>query len=47
LSVFYGYPFKKLATDVREGVAAAVRGQMGVEIGAVNVCIDNLVFPKE
>ncbi len=47
LSVFYGYPFKKLATDVREGVAAAVLGQMGVEIGAVNVCIDNLVFPKE
>ena len=47
LSVFYGYPFTKLAADVREGVAAAVKSQMGVDVGAVNVCIDNLVFPKE
>ncbi|MBR3158323.1 MAG: Asp23/Gls24 family envelope stress response protein [Atopobiaceae bacterium] len=47
LSVFYGYPFTKLAEDVRSAVASAVKGQMGVEIGAVDVCIDNLVFPKE
>lgn len=47
LSVFYGYPFTKLAEDVREAVAEAVGSQMGVEVGAVNVCIDNLVFPKE
>ena len=47
LSVFYGYPFTKLAEDVRVAVAGAVKGQMGVEVGAVDVCIDNLVFPKE
>jgi len=47
LSVFYGYPLTKLAADVRNAVAAAVKSQMGVEIGRVDVCIDNLVFPKE
>ena len=47
LSVFYGYPFTKLADDVRTAVASAIKGQMGVEVGAVDVCIDNLVFPKE
>ena len=47
LSVFYGYPFTKLAEDVRVVVANAVKSQMGVEVGEVNVCIDNLVFPKE
>ena len=46
LSVFYGYPFTKLAEEVREAVAT-VNSQMGVGVGAVNVCIDNLVFPKE
>ncbi len=47
LSVFYGYPFTKLAADVRSAVAAAVNSQMGVEVGSVDICIDNLVFPKE
>lgn len=47
LSVFYGYPFTKLAADVRSAVASAVSSQMGVEVGRVDVCIDNLVFPKE
>jgi uncharacterized alkaline shock family protein YloU len=45
--VFYGYPFTKLAADVRSAVAAAVKSQMGVTVGKVDVCIDNLVFPKE
>ena len=47
LSVFYGYPFTKLAADVRSAIAAAVKSQMGVAVGQVNVCRDNLVFPKE
>ncbi|MBR3225250.1 MAG: Asp23/Gls24 family envelope stress response protein [Atopobiaceae bacterium] len=47
LSVFYGYPFTKLAEDVREAIAASVSSQMGFSVGCVNVCIDNLVFPKE
>lgn len=47
LSVFYGYPFTKLAEDVRRAVAAAVNSQMGVDVSRVDVYIDNLVFPKE
>ena len=47
LSVFYGYSFTKLAEDVRNAVASAIKSQMGVEVGSVNVSIDNLVFPKE
>ncbi|MDO4805840.1 MAG: Asp23/Gls24 family envelope stress response protein [Coriobacteriales bacterium] len=47
LSVFYGYPFTKLAADVRSAIAEAVSSQMGFSVGRVDVCIDNLVFPKE
>lgn len=47
LAVFYGYPFTKLAADVRQAVADAIAEQVGVEVGAVDVCIDSLVFPKE
>jgi uncharacterized alkaline shock family protein YloU len=47
LSVFYGYPFTKLAQEVRQAVAEAVSSQMGVECSRVDVFIDNLVFPRE
>lgn len=47
LAVFYGYPFTKLAAAVRGAVSDAVSEQIGVEVGAVDVCIDSLVFPKE
>lgn len=47
LAVFYGYPFTKLAADVRVAVADAVTEQIGVGVAAVDVCIDSLVFPKE
>ena len=47
LAVFYGYPLTKLAADVRTAVAAAITGQIGVDVAAVDVCIDALVFPKE
>lgn len=47
LAVFYGYPFTKLAEDVRSAIAEAIRGQVGYEVGNVDVCIDSLVFPKE
>ena len=47
LAVFYGYPFTKLADDVRAAVANAIRSQVGYEVGTVDVCIDSLVFPKE
>ena len=47
LAVFYGSPFTKLAAAVRDAVAEAISEQIGVEVGAVDVCIDSLVFPKE
>ncbi len=47
LAVFYGYPFTKLAADVRQAVSEAVCEQIGVGVSAVDVCIDSLVFPKE
>lgn len=47
LTVFFGYPFKTLAETVREAVVKAIDAQVGVEVCAVDVCIDGLVFPKE
>lgn len=47
LTVFFGYPFKKLAETVREAVVNAIDAQVGVDVECVNVCIDSLVFPKE
>ncbi|OUO34637.1 Asp23/Gls24 family envelope stress response protein [Olsenella sp. An290] len=47
LAVFYGYPFTKLAADVRAAVSDAITEQVGVDVAAVDVCIDSLVFPKE
>lgn len=47
LTVFFGYPFKKLAEFVREAVVSAIDAQVGVEVESVNICIDSLVFPKE
>lgn len=47
LAVFYGYPFTRLAADVRNDVASAVEEQIGVGVSSVDVCIDSLVFPKE
>ena len=45
--MFYGYTFTKLAAAVREAVAKGVAEQVGVNVGAVDICIDSLVFPKE
>ena len=47
LTVFFGYPFKKLAEVVREAVVSVIDAQVGVEVESVNICIDSLVFPKE
>ena len=47
LTVFYGYPFTSLASDVRLAVATAVSEQIGVSVSSVDVYIDSLVFPKE
>ena len=47
VTVFFGYPFKKLAESIREATAKAIDAQVGVEVESVDVCIDGLVFPKE
>lgn len=47
LAVFFGYPFTKLAAEVRAAVAEAVDAQIGVRVSRIDVCIDELVFPKE
>ncbi|MBQ6395076.1 MAG: Asp23/Gls24 family envelope stress response protein [Atopobiaceae bacterium] len=47
LAVFFGYVFTQVAADVRKAVDRAVSEQIGIECGAVNICIDGLVFPKE
>ena len=47
LAVFFGYPFTKLAAEVRTAVAEAVDAQIGVRVSRIDVCIDELVFPKE
>ncbi len=46
VAVFFGYPFKQLADQVRTDVAEVLKSQAGIEVGAVNVAIDELVFPK-
>lgn len=47
LAVFFGYPFTKLAAEVREAVSEAVDAQIGVRVSRIDVCIDELIFPKE
>lgn len=47
LTVFFGYPFKKLAEAVRAAVSKAIDAQVGVDVARIDVCIDSLVFPKE
>lgn len=47
VAVFFGYPFKKLASAIRTAVVKAIDAQIGVCVAAVDVCIDSLVFPKE
>ena len=47
LTVFFGYPFKKLAAEVREAAAQAIDAQVGVGVSRADVYIDNIVFPKE
>lgn len=46
IAVFFGYPFTELAAKVRTEVAEVLESQVGVEVGAVNVTIEQLVFPK-
>ncbi len=46
IAVFFGYAFTEIAAQVRPCVARAISEQVGCDVAAVNVCIDELVFPK-
>lgn len=46
VAVFFGYPFTQLAAQIRADVAEILQSQAGIKVGAVNVAIDELVFPK-
>lgn len=45
--MLFGYSFVTLAQSVRELIAKSVESQVGIEVAAVNVYIDSLLFPKE
>lgn len=47
VAVFYGYSFVDIASQIITVVAAALQEQLSCEIGAIDICIDSLVFPKE
>lgn len=46
IAVFFGYPFTELAEKVRAEVAEVLQSQVGVEVGAVDITIEELVFPR-
>lgn len=47
LTVFFGYPFRVLADQVRAAVAEDVETFTGLSVASVDVFIDAVVFPKE
>lgn len=47
VAVFFGYPFQALAQEVRQACAVAISEQIGLDVDHIDVCIDELVFPKE
>jgi len=44
LQVLYGHKLKDVANDVQAAVADAVSSQVGVEVAAVDVFVDGIVF---
>ena len=46
LIVDFGYRFVDLANDVRTAVADAIRSQLGVRVGAIDVYIESVVIPR-
>lgn len=44
IQVVYGHKLKEVATAVQRAVAEAVESQVGVEIAAVDVFVDGIVF---
>jgi len=46
IQVIYGHKLKDVANAVQQAVAEAVESQVGVEIAAVDVYVDGLVFAE-
>jgi uncharacterized alkaline shock family protein YloU len=47
MQVYYGYRIVEVASDVRAAVADAVLSQLGVEVAAVDVFVDGVVFSEQ
>ena len=47
VAVFFGFTFPEVAEDIREAVCEAIETEVGVGVNAVNIRIDDLIFPKE
>ncbi|MGN0035459.1 MAG: Asp23/Gls24 family envelope stress response protein [Coriobacteriales bacterium] len=46
MQVYYGYRIVEVAADVRAAVADAVLSQLGIEVAAVDIFVDGVVFSE-
>jgi uncharacterized alkaline shock family protein YloU len=44
--IFYGYRLQEVAEQIRLAVADTLFGQVGIEVFAVDVCVDGIQFPE-
>ncbi len=46
IDIDYGNPINKVAEDVKDAVADAIRSQVGAEVASVDVFVDGVVFAE-
>jgi uncharacterized alkaline shock family protein YloU len=46
IDVEYGKPINKVAEDVKDAVADAIKSQVGAEVASVDVFVDGVVFTE-
>lgn len=46
IDVYYGAVLPEVAQALRETIAEALKGQLGLELTTINICIDGLRFKK-
>lgn len=44
IEVYYGYVLPDLAADLRNSIADALKMQMGVEVGSIDIFVDGIQF---
>jgi uncharacterized alkaline shock family protein YloU len=44
--IFYGYRLQEVAEQIRLAIADTLFGQVGIEVSAVDVCVDGIQFPE-